>query len=165
MVPTIIYFLVALALIYPIYLRTVRLNREQAEYWWEPREFLFLYAVGKAIIWPIYGVYVIWETIANHCDERLKKELSGPIEPRDRKAIALGKLDDVFLALDHDKAMLESKGWNPVNLLKIDRLCTKAYEEHGVELLRSGWSNREVFDLFDRYIPDTRLARLMKLKG
>ena len=164
MTPTILYFLVALALIYPIYLRSVKLNREQPEIWWEPRELLFLGALVKSAVWPLYGIYVIGETLIQRSEERLKKELSGPIEPRDRKAIALGKLDDVFLSLDHEKAMLESKGWNPVNIIKMNHLCTKAYEEHGAELYRSGWSNREVFDLFDRYVPDTRLSRLMKVK-
>lgn len=164
MVVTILYFLVALALIYPIYIRSVRLNREQPEIWWEPREFLFLGALAKTVIWPLYGIYVIGDNLIQRSEERLKKELSGPIEPRDCKAIALGELDDVFLSLDHEKAMLESKGWNPVNLLKMNHLCTKAYEKHGTELYRSGWSNDEVFNLFDRYIPDTRLARLMKMK-
>lgn len=164
MVPTIIYFLVALALIYPVYLRTVRLNREQPEIWWEPRVLLLFCSVAKSVIWPLYGICVVGDILIERSEERLKKELSGPIEPRDRKAIALGKLDDVFLSLDHEKAMLESKGWNPVNLLKMNHLCTKAYEEHGAELFRSGWSSREVFDLFDRYVPDTRLSRLMKVK-
>ena len=158
------YFLVALSLIYPIYLRSVKLNREQPEIWWEPREFLFLGALAKSAVWPLYGSYVIGDNLIQRSEERLKKELSGPTEPRDRKAIALGKLDNVFLALDHDKAMLESKGWNPVNLLKMNHLCTKAYEEHGKELYGSGWSNDEVFNLFDRYIPDTRLARLLRMK-
>lgn len=164
MAPTIIYFLVALALIYPIYLRSVRLNREQPEIWWEPREFLFLGALAKSFIWPLYGIYVIGDTLIQRSEERLKKELSGPIEPRDRKAIALGKLDDVFLTLDHEKAMLESKGWNPINLLKMDHLCVKAYDENRNTLITSGFTPREAFDLFDRYIPNTRLARLMKIK-
>ena len=164
MIPTTLYFLIALALIYPVYLRTVRLNRGQPEIWWEPRAFLFLGALAKSVIWPLYGIYVVGDALIQRSEERLKKELSGPIEPRDRKAIALGKLDDVFLSLDHEKAMLESKGWNPVNIIKMNHLCTKAYEEHGAELYRSGWSNREVFDLFDRYVPDTRLSRLMKVK-
>lgn len=158
------YFLVALALIYPIYLRTVRLNREQPEIWWEPRAFLFLGALAKSVIWPLYGICVVGDIFIERSEERLKKELSGPIEPRDRKAIALGKLDDVFLSLDHEKAMLESKGWNPVNIIKMNNMCSKAYMEYETELYRSGWSNREVFDLFDRYIPDTRLSRLMKVK-
>lgn len=158
------YFLVALALIYPIYLRTVRLNREQPEIWWEPRELLLFCSVAKSVIWPLYGICVVGDILIERSEERLKKELSGPIEPRDRKAIALGKLDDVFLSLDHEKAMLESKGWNPVNIIKMNNMCAKAYEKHETELYRSGWSNREVFDLFDRYIPDTRLSRLMKVK-
>lgn len=164
MILTTLYFLVALALIYPIYLRTVRLNREQPEVWWEPREFLLLGALAKSVIWPLYGICVAGSTLIERSEEHLKKELRGPIEPRDRKAIALGKLDDVFLNLDHEKAMLGSKGWNPVNLLKMNHLCTKAYEEHGAELYRSGWSNDEVYNLFDRYIPDTQIARLLRLK-
>ena len=110
MIPTTLYFLVALALIYPIYLRSVRLNREQTEIWWEPRELLFLGALAKSVVWPLYGICVVWDTLIQRSEERLKKELSGPTEPRDRKAKALGNLDDVFLALDHEKAMLESKG-------------------------------------------------------
>ena len=164
MIPTTLYFLIALALIYPVYLRTVRLNREQPEIWWEPRAFLFLGALAKSVIWPLYGIYVVGDALIQRSEERLKKELSGPIEPRDRKAIALGKLDDVFLSLDHEKAMLESKGWNPVNIIKMNNMCSKAYMEHSRALHNSGWDSKEVFEMFDKYVPNTLTSRLMRIK-
>lgn len=159
-----IYLGMGLLMVYPIYLFSLRRNRKQPKRWWIAKEYLALLALLKATVWWVYLIYYLVLLLKVKAERSLETEL-GTIPVTDPKALALGRIEETFMKLDYEKALLESKGWNPWNLIKINDMAQGYYSKHHKELYLAGWSRQEIFDMFDKYVPDTRTARILKLKG
>lgn len=159
-----IYLGMGLLMVYPIYLYSLRRNRKESKQWWIAKEYLALLAVLKATVWWVYLICYLVLLLKAKAERGLEAEM-GTIPVTDPKALALGRIEDTFVKLEYERALLEDKGWNPWNLLKINDKVQGYYYKHHEELYRAGWSRKEIFDMFDKYIPDTRTARLLKIKG
>lgn len=158
-----IYFGMGLLMVYPIYLFSLRRNRKQPKRWWIAKEYLALLALLKATVWWCFLIYYLVLLLEVKAERSLEAEL-GTIPVTDPKALALGRIEETFMKLDYEKALLETKGWNPWNLIKINDMAQGYYDKHYKELYRAGWNSQEIFDMFDKYVPDTRTARILKLK-
>lgn len=163
MIYFLIYFVCGLIMVYPIYLYSLRRNREKSKQWWIAKEYIALLAVLKATVWWVYLICYLVLLLKARAERSLEAEL-GTLPVTDPKALALGRIEDTFVKLEYERALLEAKGWNPWNLIKINNLSIDAYNKHLDELYRAGWSQREIFDMFDKYVPNTRTSRLLKLK-
>lgn len=158
-----IYLGMGLLMVYPIYLFSLRRNRKESKQWWIAKEYLALLAVLKATVWWVYLICYLILLLKAKAERSLEAEL-GTIPVTDPKALALGRIEDTFVKLEYERALLEAKGWNPWNLIKINNLSIDAYNKHLDGLYIAGWTRQEIFDMFDKYVPDTRTSRLLKLK-
>ena len=159
-----IYLGLGLLMVYPIYLYSLRRNRRESKQWWIAKEYIALLSILKATVWWIYLIYYLVLLVKAKAERSLEAEL-GTIPVTDPKALALGRIEETFMKLEYEKALLATKGWNPWNLLKINDMAQGYYNKHYKELYRAGWNHQEIFDMFDKYVPDTRTARLLKIKG
>lgn len=158
-----IYLGMGLLMVYPIYLYSLRRNRKESKQWWIAKEYLAILTIPKAVVWPIYVILYLIILLRVKAERSLEAEL-GTIPVTDPKALALGRIEDTFVKLEYERALLEAKGWNPWNLLKINDMAQMYYDKYHKELYRAGWTEQEIFDMFDKYVPNTRTARLLKLK-
>lgn len=164
MIYFLIYLVCGLIMVYPIYLFSLRRNRKESKQWWIAKEYLALLAVLKATVWWVYLICYLILLLKAKAERSLEDEM-GTIPVTDPKALALGRIEDTFVKLGYERALLEAKGWNPWNLIKINDMAQGYYYKHHKELYLAGWTRQEIFDMFDKYVPDTRTARILKLKG
>lgn len=163
MIYFIAYIILGILMAYPIYLYSLRKNRKESKQWWIAKEYLALLTIPKAVVWPIYVILYLLLLLQAKAKRSLEAEM-GTLPVTDPKALALGRIEDTFVKLEHERALLEAKGWNPWNLLKINDMVEMYYHKHYADLYRAGWTYHEIFGMFDKYVPNTRTARLLKLK-
>lgn len=137
-------------------------NRAGLEYWWEPKQVLVLQAIGLGLVWPMVSVMLIHERWVD--DLAKEKSRLGYAEKGvdDRKAEALGRLDEVFHKLEFARTMYDSGSGNRViGALRMNSLCSKAYNENAEKLVNAGWRYDEVYDMFNKYVPESRVIDMI----
>ena len=156
------YLIVGALLFMWFFKMTFAENRKCLPYFWQPKEVIFLWSLGKSLLWPMFFIFVV----INRWYSKLEKEkdYENTCCTNEKKYQALDSAQNTLDKLEFEYQRMGLLGWNPYRLWKINQMVCAGYDEHRRSLEQAGWGSLEVYEMFDKYVPDTRVARILKMK-